>query len=262
MSEPNPWPTVEVFGMPIAAVGPDDLFAEAARAIDGRRAAPLCLTYANAHSCNLFLDDVPFRAALQRADVIYLDGNGPRLAAALAGAALPPRLTGADWIVDLLRQAAARRDRVFLLGSRPEVVAAVAERLRAQTPGLDLAGWHHGYFDEAQAPDVLTAVRAARPQLLLLGMGSPRQELWMAAHAEASGAAVIWCVGAALEYAAGLRRRPPRWMRRLGLEWLGRLLIEPRRLAGRYLIGLPRFALRALAFAWRARRGAPPGGTD
>lgn len=259
MSDTNPWPTVDIFDMPIAAIRLAQLFDEVARAIDGRRPTPLRIAYANAHTCNLFHDDPRYRAALLRADLIYADGNGPRLAAWLAGASLPERMTAADWIVDLCRRAAERGDRLFLLGTKPEMLAAAVARLQKLAPELQLVGSHHGFLRDAQASEVLEAIRRAQPDILLVGMGSPRQEIWMAEHAERAGVPVVWSVGAALDYASGLQRRPPRWLRRLGLEWLGRLLIEPRRLAGRYLIGLPRFVIRALAFAWRARRRGPEG---
>jgi N-acetylglucosaminyldiphosphoundecaprenol N-acetyl-beta-D-mannosaminyltransferase len=111
-----------------------------------------------------------------------------------------------------------------------------------------------GFFPSEQQDAVLEAIRKAAPDILVLGMGTPRQEIWMAQHGPALEVAVIWGAGGVFDYASGRLPRPPWWMRRLALEWLGRMLIEPQRLALRYLVGIPVFVARAVRQGLSSRR--------
>ena len=110
-----------------------------------------------------------------------------------------------------------------------------------------MCGTQHGYLSQEQLPPIHEAIRTIRPEILIVGMGSPRQEQWIVAHAGELGVPVVWGAGGMFDYASGVARRPPKWMRDLALEWLGRMLLNPRRLAGRYLIGVPLFMARSIA---------------
>jgi N-acetylglucosaminyldiphosphoundecaprenol N-acetyl-beta-D-mannosaminyltransferase len=247
---------VDVFGIPVARLDLAGVLRRVQEAIRSPGPVPLCLAYVNAHSCNLFFEDPAFRRALTLADLIYVDGNGPRLAAWLAGDHLPRRMTGADWIYDLCTLAEEERYRLYFLGSAPGVAEECAARLRRLYPRLSILGLRDGFFLPEAEPALLEEIRRLHPDILLLGMSSPRQESWMAEKASELHVPVVWAAGGVLEYASGRVRRSPRWMRRLGLEWLGRWLIDPRRLTGRYLVGVPLFLYRAVGQAI-ARRVRP-----
>ncbi|MGH2627429.1 MAG: WecB/TagA/CpsF family glycosyltransferase [Anaerolineales bacterium] len=251
--------TVDVFGIPVARLDLAGVLARVEQSIRSPSQPRLRLAYVNAHACNLFIQDAGYRQALRQANLIYLDGNGPRLAAWLAGDRLPRRMTGADWIHDLCALAEREGFRLYFLGSHHGVAEQASVRLRRKYPELRIVGWRDGFFLPEDEAGLLDELRRLRPDILLLAMSSPKQETWMARAAPMLDVPVIWAAGGVLEYASGRLRRAPRWMRRLGLEWLGRWWIEPRRLTGRYLVGIPIFLVHAAshAFARRLRRRSP-----
>ena len=213
-------------------------------ATSGRRHSVM---YANVHVLNTAYRDADLRRILNQADLVYCDGAGVRLGARLLGHHLPPRMTGADWIKPLCAACAAEEITLYFLGSRPGVAARAAESLRASYSWLHVAGTYHGYLaDPAICAAAIAAVNAARPRILLVGMGTPLQEKWVAAHRHELQAPVVWAVGALFDFVAGVQPRGPRWMLDNGLEWLYRLLSDPRRLWQRYAVGNPLFMLRVL----------------
>jgi N-acetylglucosaminyldiphosphoundecaprenol N-acetyl-beta-D-mannosaminyltransferase len=193
-----------------------------------------------------------FRAAYQHASLSLADGMPLVWVSRLIGRALPERVAGSDLIVPLLRRAATRGWRVYLLGGAAGVAPAAAEML-ARDLGVVVAGW-----DDAQiGPDGLdrtgdsvARAKAAQPDLILVALGPPKQELWIARSLSGVGPAVGVGVGASLDFLVGKYRRAPEWLGRIGLEWLYRLLQEPRRLWRRYLVEGPRF----LGVVWRTLR--------
>lgn len=252
-------PAAHMIGaVPVHPVRLDQLLAWIGRAMAARERA--MVAYANVYAVNLAQDDPAFRAALAGADVVFCDGQGLRLGAALLGRPLPERFTPPDWVGRLAALCASGGHRVFLLGGRPGVAEAAAGRLRAAHPGLYVAA-HHGYFHGSPADEraALEAVRAFQPDLLLVGMGMPLQERWVAERRAQIAAPVVMTVGALFDYLAGAVPRGPRWMTDNGLEWLCRLWYEPRRLWQRYLLGNPRFGLLVARQLLAERRGPPPG---
>ena len=249
-------PTVDVFGVPIASLRLAELLEHIRLTVRraGRPHNPLLIAYANAYTCNMLVENEEYRRAIGQVDLVYADGNGPRLAAWLSGSWLPPRMTGADWIYDLCQLCSRERFRLFFLGAGPGVAKEAAERLCAQFPSLSVVGVLDGFFAPEQQDAVLEAIRKAAPDILVLGMGTPRQEMWMAQQKHALEVPVIWGAGGVFDYASGRIPRPPRWMRRLALEWLGRMLIEPQRLVLRYLVGIPVFMARAVRQGRSSRR--------
>jgi len=200
--------------------------------------------YANVQAANLARRDAAFRSACQAADVVFCDGQGLRMGAALLGQPLPERFTPPDWIDDLLCLPPVRRGGVYLLGGSPEVVRDAAQALSARHPDLRVAG-HHGYFlgSVEDERSVVDAVRRFGPTLLLVGLGMPLQECWVAAHRAQLAADVVMTVGGLVDHLGGAVPRGPRWLTDNGLEWLCRLWFEPRRLWRRYLLGNPAFLL-------------------
>ncbi|MBX6377087.1 MAG: WecB/TagA/CpsF family glycosyltransferase [Clostridia bacterium] len=199
--------------------------------------------------------DHRLRDAVASADLAPADGVGVVWAARLLGRPLPGRVPGVDLMFELLRRANRRGYRVFLLGTRPDVLERAAAEVRRRFPGAVLAGFHHGYFGPAEEAGVIAQVAAAKPDLLFSGMGAPRDQVWLAAHLHRLGARVAVGVGGSLDVLAGTVRRAPGWMQAAGLEWLFRLLQEPWR--ARRMRALPVFAVLVLgqAFRRRARRG-------
>lgn len=146
-------------------------------------------------------------------------------------------------MTSLLEESHRRRLRVYLLGSTREVVAATACRVRSSL-GLSVVGFHDGYFTETTEADVLRSILEARPHIIFVGMGSPRQELLMSRLVHRIPRGVMIGVGGSFDVISGRKERAPLLMRRLGLEWLYRLVAEPRRLLR--MIALPRFVLLVL----------------
>jgi len=245
-----------MLGVEVDALDMDALHAEIALAVasGGRRV----LANHNLHSVYLFHHDAVMRRFYERADRVHIDGMSLIWMARRLGYALGPRhrVTYVDWIGELARRAAASGWRLFYVGGREGVAAAAAARLRREAPGLEIET-RSGYFDATpDAPEnraVLAAIRSFAPHLLLAGMGMPRQERWILENLELLEANVVLNAGACFDYVAGAAPTPPRWAGRLGLEWLFRLIREPRRLARRYLVE-PWFVLRLFLRDLVARR--------
>ncbi len=197
-------------------------------------------------------DDLAFRAAYAAADLSLADGQPLVWASRLLGAPLPEKVSGSDLAWPLLERAAQLRWRVYLLGGDPGVGEAVAARLEREL-GLRVVGVDAARVSlegSAGAPDAaLARVRAARPDLVLVALGAPKQERWIHRSMASLRPAVAVGVGASLDFLAGRLSRAPAWMSRAGLEWLYRLLQDPRRLAVRYLWKDPRFLLVLLRTA-------------
>jgi N-acetylglucosaminyldiphosphoundecaprenol N-acetyl-beta-D-mannosaminyltransferase len=204
-----------------------------------------------------FQRDPDFRAAYAGAALCLADGVPVVWAAGFLGIPLKGRVAGADLLPAVCGAAAGRGLSIFLLGGEEGVAGAAASALAARFPGLRVAGTHtppRGFGADAAATDAaITAVNAARPDILFIGLGSPKQECWIHAHWDRLSAVIAVCCGAALDYAAGTRRRAPRWMRLSGLEWVWRLAAEPGRLWRRYLVRDTAFVGIVLKEWWRRR---------
>ena len=241
-------PFVDVLGVRVHTLSLEDVIGHILRTVDeGNRAI---VAYANVHAINLAFGHAEFRGFLNSADVVFCDGQGLRLGARLAGLRIPNRFTPPDWIHQLASECAKRGFSIYLLGARPGVATQAARRLERDVPGLRICGTHHGYFDKApghvENEQVIEAINAARPSILVVGFGMPLQELWLNRNWRRLNANVALPAGALLDYLAGGVPRAPRWLTDRGFEWLARLLIEPRRLWSRYLIGNPLFLGRVL----------------
>jgi len=205
------------------------------------------ILYANVHVLNTACGDPDLRRILNQADLVYCDGAGVKLGARLLGYHLPERMTGADWIEPLCAACVEHGTVLYLLGGAPGVAARAAERLQARHPGLQIGGTHHGFlFEPEVSAQAIESVNAARPHILLVGMGTPNQEKWIAAHRAELNVPVVWAVGALFDFVAGVQPRGPRWMLDHDLEWLCRLLSDPKRLWKRYIVGNPVFIGRVL----------------
>jgi N-acetylglucosaminyldiphosphoundecaprenol N-acetyl-beta-D-mannosaminyltransferase len=164
--------------------------------------------------------------ALHCADMFVADGVGLTWAADMLKKHGIQRYPGIDLADGLLSRLAGMQGRVYLLGSKPGVAQRAAERLVQQKPGLIIAGTYHGYFNSAEEADVVSNISATRPDLLLVGLGSPKQEEFITQHKDQLNAPLMIGVGGSLDVFAGLIRRAPRWIQRAGMEWAYRSLVD------------------------------------
>jgi len=204
------------------------------------------LCYVNAHSLNLAYENRRFYDVLERADFVLNDGMGLRMAARMQGKHFPENLNGSDFTIRVLRLAAERNWAVYLYGGYPGVAETARDRLVGEISGLNVVGVRDGYNDDA-AEDVIADIRRSGADLLIVALGQPRQELWLDENLALTGCHLGLGVGAFLDFVSGRVTRAPRWMNRLGVEWVFRLAQEPRRLWSRYLVG-------NWVFLWRAQR--------
>jgi N-acetylglucosaminyldiphosphoundecaprenol N-acetyl-beta-D-mannosaminyltransferase len=173
--------------------------------------------------------DEELRDLVNGAGLVTADGIGVVVAARILGVAVSERVAGIDLAVALMGVAAHAGYRVFLLGGAHGVADDTAAELQRRYTGLRVIGTHHGFFTPDEEPAVLARIRGARPDILLVALGAPRQERWMRRWCTDLGVPVSVGVGGSFDVIAGRVPRAPRWMQRTGLEWLYRVVHEPRR---------------------------------
>jgi N-acetylglucosaminyldiphosphoundecaprenol N-acetyl-beta-D-mannosaminyltransferase len=208
-----------------------------------------------AEMANLAYGDARYRAVVNAADLVVPDTIGIVLASHWIGVPLRERVAGVDLLERLCAFAAPKGLSIYLLGGAPGVARAASVALMQRHAGLRIAGADHGYFEDAEDAAISERIAGSGARLVFVGLGFPRQEYWIRDHLGRLGTAVCIGVGGSLDVLSGMRSRAPLAMRQLGLEWLYRLLREPRRL--RRQLALPLFAARAASQALRMRVGAP-----
>jgi N-acetylglucosaminyldiphosphoundecaprenol N-acetyl-beta-D-mannosaminyltransferase len=248
--------TTDLFGMKIARVTMretiDQLLAWC------REPRPQSCRYVvtpNVDHAVMFQHRGDLREAYADAALVLADGAPIVAASRLFGKALPERVAGSDLVPKLFGAAHSFPLRVFLLGAAEGVAELAAQRIHKDWPEVRVVGTYSppvGFEkDAAENARILGAIAAAAPDLLVVGFGAPKQELWVHRYQVEVQAKVALCVGATIDFLAGHRRRSPVWMRRTGLEWLHRVAAEPRRLAARYA----RDAWEFPQLLWREWRG-------
>ncbi len=174
--------------------------------------------------------DAKLRKIYEEAALVTPDGSGLVLASKLLGFALRERVSGIDLLQKFLPLAAQKKYKIFLLGAAPGVAEEAAQKLGERFAGLNIVGTHHGYFSETENNSVIQKIRDVQPDLVLVALGVPHQEYWMAAHREALGVNTLMGVGGSLDVFAGRVKRAPKMWQTLGLEWAYRVLKQPWRL--------------------------------
>ena len=236
--------TIDLQGVPFACLEPRAALDEAERLYE--RESPAMIAHANVHTLNLASQDPSYLEILRGADMVLNDGKGVMLGARLLGRRFPADLNG-NFFTPMIAARAAERDwPVFLLGAKPGVPERLADALRDQHPKIRIVGCHHGHFTRDEEPDVVVSIRESGTGLLLVGMGNPHQERFLARRLSETGARLGVGVGAYFDFQTGNVPRAPGWMNRYGLEWVFRLLQEPKRMWRRYLVGNPVFIKRVL----------------
>jgi len=199
-----------------------------------RKESRACVFSANVDQLVRYRNDPKFRDTYKIADLIIPDGMPVVWSSKLVGASVPERVAGIDLLYGLCARAAQRGNRCFLLGAHLDVVQAAADSLKRRFPRLLICGWHHGYFQRDEL--ATNAINASRADLLFVGMGSPRQEIWLKNNFPKLCCRLAMPVGGSFEVLAGRRRRAPDFLQKSGMEWAWRMLQEPRRLGKRYLV--------------------------
>jgi len=185
--------------------------------------------------------DTVLRESVVGCDIINTDGMGVVLGARLLGHRVPERVAGVDLFHELLAMSVRKGYSVFLLGATNEVVKTTASKVQELYPGLILAGYHHGYFWENER-EVVDKIRRSGAKLLFVAITSPKKEAFIHRWREQLGVAFVMGVGGTFDVVAGKVKRAPLWMQKYGLEWLFRVIEEPRRMWKRYLVTNSQFA--------------------
>ena len=232
-----------ILGISVLAIRWNDAISLLNRLVAERRFTKV--SFLNAHNANIAYTDPVFAEALD--DFLILpDGIGVDLAAKLLyGAPFPDNLNGTDFVPAFL-QASTTPLTVGLLGATRVNAEAASIKLAALAVQHQFVVIHDSYFSAAQQTEIVDRIEELRPDVLLVAMGVPRQELWIERHIDARHCTLPIAVGALLDFLSGSVPRAPLWMRRLRLEWLFRLAVEPGRLWRRYVVGNPLFLLRVV----------------
>jgi exopolysaccharide biosynthesis WecB/TagA/CpsF family protein len=249
----------QIFDLPVCDLDWPGAFSLVSALAD-RPAGQTVVSFLNAHNANALVKDSRYREALER-NLVLPDGIGIDVASvAMFGEPFPANLNGTDFIPGLMTYMTAPK-RIGLVGARPEILARARDAFAAHAPWHEVVAIHHGYFPEDQSPAVADEIARHEVDVLLVAMGTPKQEKWIDRHIRAEHARLVIGVGALFDFAAGAVPRAPRIMRSMRMEWLFRLIREPRRLAGRYLLGGPAFLARvaARALSMRKPRSIVPG---
>ena len=200
--------------------------------------------FVNVHSVNLAQKHTQFKAHLNQADRCFSDGFGMRIAARKNRVQLKDNVNGTDMLPDLCKTAVKKGLSIYLLGGKPSVAKTTAHNLCQQHPGLQIAGSADGYFEPNSYLKVIEKINESQADILLLAMGSPAQEKWLIQHANLINCRTALAVGGLFDFYSGKISRAPLWMRELGMEWVWRLIQEPKAKFNRYIIGNPLFLIR------------------
>ncbi len=237
---------VNILNIPVDVIDRPQLLAEIDRLVEMQR--PALVNNVNAHACNLACADPEFMEILNASDVVFCDGFGVKLAARLLGKTLGDRMTPPDWVDDLFKLCIRKHYCLYFIGDTKEVVFRFKKAVQENHPHLRILGCHDGFFVEGGEDEIrnLNEINRLNPDIILTGMGMPRQEKWAWRARKRLGKGTIIATGALFRWYTGVERRAPHWMTQHGLEWLARLAMAPKKHFKRYVIGLPLLFFRIL----------------
>lgn len=222
-----------LMGCPVDLLTSAAVLEEVARAID-TQSGPKVIQFVNGNKIAQVRRDPEMERIMWRADYVLADGKPLLPMGRLLGVNLPERIDGIGLMMKLLKLADQRHYRVFLLGAKQPVLETCVQKIRRDYPNLQIVGYRNGYFTQAEADGVVQEIRAARCDILFLGMGSPMKEQFADGYGKDTGASVIQGVGGSFDVMADLVKRAPAWIQQIGCEWLYRVAQEPRRMFWRY----------------------------
>lgn len=236
----------DILGLPVCDLGWADAFAFAEE-VASMPFGQTVIAFINANNANLMMRDGEYRAVLER-QVVFPDGHGVDIASMLFhGRKFPANLNGTDFVPALLTYI-TKPMRIALIGTRPSTLKRATENFRRHAPWHEFIPISDGFFDRAKSDEIMEQVRDADVDILLVAMGSPAQEKWIDRHVGPGHARLVLSVGALFDFVAGDVRRAPLAIRKLRLEWLYRLVQEPKRLWRRYVIGNPLFLYHVMRY--------------
>ncbi len=245
MIEPK---NTSILGIKVSIIPLPDLIKFVTSSIQSRKKN--IISNINIHAANLAYSNENFRSFLNHSDIVFCDGYGIKLATQLIRDVSLFRYTPPDWFDQLAITCVNNGFSLFFLGTQQKNIEKVADIFRKKYPGIKIVGTNHGFFDKSheslENKDVIEEINTNVPDILLVGFGMPLQEKWISENFSDLNVKVIFPVGAYFDYASESIKRAPKWMTDHGLEWLGRLIIEPGRLWKRYLIGNPLFFWRII----------------
>ena len=222
-------PTITILDIPIVRATEAEAMAKIRYLAE--QSEPTMVIYVNAHTLELTTRDPEYRKIVQEAAIVMNDGIGVSMAAKIVGKeTFPANLNGTDLTPLILKMAVEQGWRVYLLGAVPGVAEKAAAKFVERNPGLVISGTHSGFFEEGELSRVIDQIRETRTDVLIVGMGNPVQERWLARHQVQTGAKLGVGVGAFLDFSAGVFPRAPMWMQQMKIEWLYRMSREPTRL--------------------------------
>ncbi len=243
--------TIEMFNVRLHPVTMDEALVRAEEFLrDGR---PHMIVTSDTSAVVRAQEDEELRTIINEADLVTMDGQGVVLCARLLDFPVAGRVPGCDMMQRLCEICGRLEQPVALLGAAPGVAEEAAAVLQRRYPGLRVVYQHHGYFSQEEQPGIIEEIRAARPAVLFVAMGIPKQEKWIKRHMQELQVPVCMGVGGTLDVVAGRVKRAPKWMQRCGLEWLYRTALDPRR--------LPRLAALPKLFVWTIGAVLLPGET-
>lgn len=210
------------------------------------------VAFVNADCINQLASNTQYQKTLGTFDHLYADGVGMRIAGKMQGHQFIDNVNGTDLFPLLAGKLEHSGKRIFLLGGKPGIAQKVACYLEANFPTVKVAGEQHGYFSNDELPAVVKQINTSRADIVLVAMGAPRQEHWINTNRSALDAKLLIGVGGLFDFYSGTVSRAPLWLRKLSLEWVWRLMMQPADKAKRYLIGNPAFLLRAWTDAKRS----------
>lgn len=236
-----------ILGVPVAQATMEQVLNWVEKRIEAGQ-PPAHLVTANAEIIYRASWDAGLAGLLSKADMITADGAGVVWAGKKIHTPFPERVTGVDLTMGLLALAEKKGWKVYFLGAKPEAVEKAVLRVLSQYPQLEICGYHHGYFPKQEIDQVVSNIYKVEPHLLFVALGVPRQEQFIQENFSQLAVPVSIGVGGTFDVLAGIVNRAPRWMQKWGLEWLYRLLKEPRRFVR--ILALPRFTWAV----WRQSR--------
>jgi N-acetylglucosaminyldiphosphoundecaprenol N-acetyl-beta-D-mannosaminyltransferase len=200
------------------------------------------LFFVNAHCFNVAQNDMEYRKALNSSDLIFNDGIGLKLGSALANVKIKDNLNGTDLIPELIKTCVKYSKNIYLIGGKDGVAMRAKSVLEKRYENINIVGVHHGFFSEDEEKLIIDDLNTKKADVLIVGMGVPRQELWITKiKGQLTSTKICIAGGAIIDFIAGNITRAPKWMRMIQIEWFYRLLLEPRRMWRRYLIGNIKF---------------------
>ncbi len=178
---------------------------------------------------------------INNAQMVTADGSGVVWASRQLGEPLEQRVTGIDLVNSICEKSAEDKWKIYILGSAPGVAATAAMNIRDKFPGCNIVGTHHGYFNAKEEKQILAELKQLKPDVLFVALGAPKQEYWIADHLADLGIPVGMGIGGSMDVLSGNVKRAPKWMQKMSLEWLYRVLIQPTRF--KRILALPKFML-------------------